>query len=142
MESDDESGLPKNGQTITVFGLEDAEKLHADRSLFRRPEEMRFGRGEVPTGILHSRVKDFIASMADVLGDLPTLTGEFSLEQVTLAAEVSAKGRVSLLGSGGEAGGKAGLTFTFSRKGAVKVGLTDESAKNSVAADSANAGRE
>jgi hypothetical protein len=127
VESDDEPDLLENGRTITVFGLEDVGKSHADRSLFWRPEEMRFGRGEVPARVLRRRVKDFIASMADVLDGLSIPIGEFSLEQVTIAAEVSAKGRVSLLGSGGEAGGKTGLTLTFSRNGAVKMCPADES---------------
>jgi hypothetical protein len=126
VDSNHESDGPENTRTISVFGLEDVDKSHTDRSLFRRPEEMRFGRGEVPAKVLHSRVKDFIASMADVLGGLPVPIGDFSMDQVTLAVEVSAKGRVSLLGSGGEAGGKAGLTFTFSRNGTVSVGPADE----------------
>ena len=36
-------------------------------------------------------------------------------ETVSVTAEVSAKGKVSLLGSGGELGGKGGITFTFKR---------------------------
>ncbi|MEF9906995.1 hypothetical protein V4Y04_28640 [Streptomyces sp. P9-A2] len=55
-------------------------------------------------------------AMHDVLTSLPRHAGGFSLNEVTFSAEVSAKGTVSPLDSGGELADKAGLTFTFTRE--------------------------
>ena len=41
---------------------------------------------------------------------------QFKLTEFTISAEISAKGSLSLLGTGGEMGGKGGLTFKFTRK--------------------------
>jgi hypothetical protein len=38
------------------------------------------------------------------------------MDSVSVSVEVNAKGKVSLLGSGGEVGGKAGLVFSFKHK--------------------------
>ena len=51
--------------------------------------------------------------MGSVLDGVPAAMGDYRLEQVQISAEVSAKGQLSLLGTGGELAGKSGLTFTF-----------------------------
>jgi hypothetical protein len=57
----------------------------------------------------------FLASMQSVISGVADRVGEYRLDEVVISAEVSAKGQVSLLGTGGEIGGNAGLTFTFKR---------------------------
>lgn len=106
---------PSSPGTIRVFGLEDSEPGRVDRGTFRRPEELRFGRGEIPVEEFRRRVGQFLASVQDVIADLPAAVGGYQLDQVVVSAEVSAKGQVSLLGTGGELAGKSGLTFTFKR---------------------------
>lgn len=70
--------------------------------------------GSVETAKLQAAVKDFTASMHGILSDIKEVGG-YELAEVTLTAEVSAKGGLSLLGSGVEVGGKGGLTFRFVR---------------------------
>lgn len=106
--------------SIRIFGLED----DADRSLWRRPDEVRYGRGEVSSEELRRRVEHFISSMKVVLSELPNKVGCYNLDQIAVSAEVSAKGHVSLLGSGGEVGGKGGLIFLFKSLGAEEPNAT------------------
>jgi hypothetical protein len=104
---------PPESGVIRVFGLEDSEAARIDRRPFQRRDDLRLGWGEVPVAKLRKRVETFLANMHEVLADLPDKIGEYHLEQVQVSAEVSAKGQVSLLGTGGELAGKSGLTFTF-----------------------------
>ena len=66
---------------------------------------------------LQSQLLDFLAKMDTVVQKLPAKIGEFGLESVELSVEITAKGSVGLLGTGGELGGSGGLTFTLKRKG-------------------------
>lgn len=65
--------------------------------------------------VFRRRVEDFMSSMRDVISGLATTTREDHRDQVQVTAEVSAKGQLSLLGTGGELAGKGGLTFTFKK---------------------------
>jgi hypothetical protein len=103
---------------IRVLGLEDSDGHRGDRLSLKKPAEWRLGRSEIPVDEFRRRVVTFLDSMRDIIADLPDSSGGFRLDQVTVSAEVSAKGQISLLGSGGELAGKAGLTFTFTRRGA------------------------
>jgi hypothetical protein len=103
-------------ETISILGLEDSEPGRPDRWTLKRPDDWRLGRAEVPLEIFRQRVTGFVDSMREVITGLPEAFGKYQLDQVTVSAEVSAKGQVSLLGSGGELAGKSGLTFTFTRQ--------------------------
>ncbi|MGC2998442.1 Pepco domain-containing protein [Streptomyces sp. G35A] len=107
---------PQPTGTISVFGLEDTDQGRTDRLSFRRLEEWRAARTDIPAEVLQTRLHDFVATMRGVLASLPQQAGEFRLDEVSFSAEVSAKGTVSLLGSGGELSGQAGITFTFTRR--------------------------
>ena len=98
---------------VRIFGLEDTADGRTDRRLFQRADDLRVGWGEVPVDRLKERVATFLVSMREVLADLPQPDDGFTLEQIQVTAEISTKGQVSLLGTGGELAGKAGLTFTF-----------------------------
>ncbi|MFI9819758.1 hypothetical protein ACIHFC_04665 [Streptomyces sp. NPDC052013] len=110
------TAAPEPTGTISVLGLEDTDQGRTDRLSLRRPAEWRAARTEIPAAELQTRLHDFVATMRDVLATLPQKAGEFQLDEVSFSAEVSAKGTVSLLGSGGELSGQAGLTFTFTRR--------------------------
>lgn len=108
---------PSASPTIRVFGIDDSDAERAERSPFRKGEELRYGRAEIPVEVFSRRVETFLATMRDVISGLADTAGEYRLDQVQVAVEVSAKGHVSLLGAGGELAGKGGLTFTFTRRG-------------------------
>jgi len=107
---------PDTAETISVLGLEDTDQGRTDRLSFRRLDEWRAARTEIPAEELRSRLGDFVATMHGVIDTLPRNASEFQLSEVTFTAEVSAKGTVSLLGSGGELAGQAGISFTFTRR--------------------------
>jgi len=67
-------------------------------------------------------------SMRHVITGLPHAFGSYALDGITLSAEVSARGRVSLLGSGGEVAGNAGITFKFTKRDIVGDESPSESA--------------
>jgi hypothetical protein len=100
---------------VSILGLEDSDPGRTDRWTLKRSEEWRLGRAEVPVDVFQARVTKFLESMRGVIADVPAAFGKYQLDQVTISAEVSAKGQISLLGSGGELAGKSGLTFTFTR---------------------------
>ncbi|QKW08648.1 hypothetical protein HUT18_21990 [Streptomyces sp. NA04227] len=102
-------------ETISVLGLEDTDQGRGERLSLRRPAEWRAARTEIPAEELRSRLGEFAATMRDMIASLPQEAGQFQLNEVSFTAEVSAKGTVSLLGSGGELAGRAGITFTFTR---------------------------
>src|SRR5688572_16870664 len=108
-------------KTVSIFGRQDAGET--DRSLFSRLGELRYGRGEVDQEELKKRLNDFLQTMQEVIQSIPEVLGEFTLETLTLTAEISAKGQVSLLGTGGEIGGKGGLTFTLKRQPTTPLGI-------------------
>src|SRR5258708_4279006 len=112
------AGTPEEGDVIRILALEDSS---ADRSLFRRPAEWKLGRSEVPVGEFSHRVATFLESMRHVITGLPEAFGNYELDQLTISAEVGARGRLSLLGSGGELAGTAGITFQFTKR--VPAGL-------------------
>jgi hypothetical protein len=97
---------------IGVFGRDDS----ADRSMFSRSQELRFGRGEIAPSEMQRRLEGFLDAMREVIGGLPEQLGDWEMSTVTLTAEITAKGSVNLLGTGGELSGKGGLTFAFVRR--------------------------
>jgi hypothetical protein len=69
----------------------------------------------VPASKIANQRNDVIEGLKGVFDKLPTGLGNFQLSQMTTALEISAKGRVRVLGAGGEAGGKGGVTLTLTR---------------------------
>lgn len=101
---------------ISILGLEDGQPGRPERWTLKRAEDWRLGRAEVPVDQFRKRVAGFLDSLHDVIARVPAAFGNYQLNEITVSAEVSAKGQISLLGSGGELAGKSGLTFTFTRR--------------------------
>lgn len=101
-------------ESIWVFGIEDRD----ERGLFDRLSELRYGREQVSLEDMKGHLYSFLAGIKQLVKELDVSDefGEFRLDQVQVAVEVSASGKVSLMGTGGEVAGKGGLTFTLSRK--------------------------
>ena len=97
---------------VSVLGYEEVP----ERGLFER----RVVRDVIDAEKLGDEARAFMAAMEKVIAKLSERVGNYDLDTISVTAEVSAKGRLSLLGSGGEVGGKGGLTFTFKRSGVAK----------------------
>jgi hypothetical protein len=73
------------------------------------------GAKEIPVEALAENVKDFIGKMSAILSATPESVGGFKLKEFEVSAEVSASGKLGLLGSGVEASATGALTFKFQR---------------------------
>jgi len=98
-------------EKIRVFSREDIDGK--DRGRIR---DFFYTSDEVDVNKLKTHLNSFLQTMQSVVQSVPAKFGEFKLDTVTLTVEVSAKGTVSLLGTGGEFAGKGGLTFTLKRQ--------------------------
>ena len=63
-------------------------------------------RGKIDPATLKERLRTFLEALQDVVAGAPEKFGEFKLDTISLTAEVHAKGQLSLLGTGGDLGGK------------------------------------
>ncbi len=99
-----------------VAGARGEEELDlTDRGVFEDVQKFFTRRVELSADELAERLKGFLGAMDAVIKRLPATIGGFDLKEMTLSVEISAKGQVSLLGTGGEIGTTGGLTFTLKR---------------------------
>jgi len=63
--------------------------------------------------ILANNVNLFLTQIEGILANTPETLQKFQFAEFTVSAEISAKGQLVLLGTGGEAGATGGVTFTF-----------------------------
>jgi hypothetical protein len=64
---------------------------------------------------LSLNVNLFLEQMGSVLEKTPPAVGSLQFVEFEVSAEISAKGTLSLLGTGGEVGATGGLKFVFRR---------------------------
>lgn len=69
----------------------------------------------IDINVLSENVNIFLSQLGAVLDNAPEKTGTFHLTEFTVTAEISGKGTLALLGSGGELSGSGGITFKFQR---------------------------
>jgi hypothetical protein len=100
---------------ISVLAADLSEPDGQVRGLFKRSQEVRYARVNIPAEDLSSRLKEFFETIHSALNEIPSEVGGLSLDTIALAVEISAKGTVSLLGTGGEIAAKGGMTFTLKR---------------------------
>jgi hypothetical protein len=88
----------------------------SDRWLWSR-DAMEISRKPLETDQLRQELARFAAKLDTILGAIPDAIGQLSLDTITVSAEISAKGTISLLGvGGGELAGKGGISFTLKRR--------------------------
>jgi hypothetical protein len=100
---------------VWVLGLagddDDGEDL--DRGIFFRRQDARIGRQPVPTGQLKENVTAFVKAMGEALAGVPAVLAGYSIETIEISTEISATGKVSLLGNGVDLTGTGGISFTL-----------------------------
>lgn len=97
---------------LRVFGLADDSE---QRGWFSRADA-EYARGVVSSKKLQEQVRALVEGLAPALDSLTTGIGHFEVESVEIKAEISAKGTVSLLGTGGEVAGAGGIAITLTRR--------------------------
>ena len=67
---------------------------------------------------LSVNVNLFIEQMGSILEKTPEKLGKFQFEEFEVYAEITGKGTLAILGTGGEVGATGGLRFVFRRSSA------------------------
>ena len=73
------------------------------------------GAAKLNVSELSANVKLFLEQMASVIDHTPASLGALQFVEFEVHADVTAKGTLALLGTGGEAGATGGLKFIFRR---------------------------
>ena len=96
----------------------------ADRSgggMVKRAGKVAIEYIQLAPELLQAELARFLQSVDTIVKNLPAKVGELSVDSLELSVEITAKGSIGLLGTGGEVGGKGGLTFVLKRTEAPKV---------------------
>lgn len=100
---------PKGGKsgryTGPVYGQPDSDKKSEKKRSRLSAEDLKQNMGEFLE----------VVEEAFEQAEKPTQS-KFVLDELELSVEINAKGQVSLLGTGGEAGGKGAIKLKFKRK--------------------------
>ncbi len=103
--------------TISIIGIEDEEaEESAERGWRRHSREIIAAQGEVNAQDLGDRLNRLLQAIGASVKRIPTTIADFQVSELTLAIEISASGKVSLMGTGAEVTGKGGLTVKLSRR--------------------------
>lgn len=73
-------------------------------------------RHQVSAQTLQQNMTEFLSVVESAFEKAEQSQAKMQLEEVELVVEVNGKGQVSLLGTGGELGGKGAITLKFKRK--------------------------
>jgi hypothetical protein len=110
------SEQPYSFDIIVRKGADD-QSLPVERSEFIKISDYLYAsKVTVPANELSSNVKAFLTGLQTVFSEPPEAGGDFKVESISVTAEISAKGTLNILGTGGELAGKGGITFVFKRK--------------------------
>ena len=76
------------------------------------------GSAAVPVKLdeLTENLNDFLTQIGNTIEKSPAKLGAFVFNEITVNAEITAGGKFVLLGIGGEASAKGGITFKFTRQ--------------------------
>lgn len=99
---------PSDG--ILVLALQDEE---TDRFGPFKWAEARFTRTKLSAAQLGENLTTFLGSMETVVKAIPNSLGGMSVSSIELKAEITATGKISLVGTGGELSGTGGITITL-----------------------------
>ena len=103
-------------EQISVLTADLNDPDQTPRGLFTRLDDIKYARVKISTAELSANLQGFFRTIEGVMTTVPASLGGLYLDEISLAVEVSAKGTVSLLGTGGEVAGKTGLTFKLKRQ--------------------------
>ena len=79
-------------------------------------ETRGFGVKTLSVDELSKHMQAFLNQMGSVLEKAPAVIGAFRFEEFEVNAEITGKGSLALLGTGGEAGASGGIKFVFRRE--------------------------
>lgn len=99
---------------ILVLGFDDSSGK--DRIFGVGRSQAKVARDKVSPEELKKRLDSFVSSMGDVVSGVPDKLADYQVNEISFTAEVSATGKVGLLGTGVDVTGGGGITITLTRK--------------------------
>jgi hypothetical protein len=97
----------KEENSIEIFGYNDKHRGAIGNFLSVSPVKLED---------LKNSIGSFLNKMQTIMDELPKFTKEYQLDTIEIQANLSASGKVSLLGTGGEIGGSGGIKFVLKKK--------------------------
>jgi hypothetical protein len=86
-----------------------------------RAQDYRTGKvREIPVEDLTKNVNQFLAKIERMIRDTPAVVADFAFVELEISAEVSAEGKLSVMGTGVGVTAQGGLTFRFQRQSSQK----------------------
>ncbi|KYC39661.1 hypothetical protein WA1_30450 [Scytonema hofmannii PCC 7110] len=82
----------------------------------RKKDEIVITRRRVEVNKLKQEMKGFLQAMREMLDEAEQPSSKMQLDEVELSVEINGEGKISLLGFGGQAGGKGTMKFKFKRR--------------------------
>lgn len=108
--------VPATSLRFLVSMPDDIDPLPDEKGIFRRDGEPVVR--EIPLADLRANLHGTLAGLDHLFSELPSLgQGLMSLKSVEISFEVTASGKITLLGTGAEVSGKGGITLSFERSG-------------------------
>lgn len=90
------------------------EETKSEGHLGGGKKESKIGPKEIKADVLKENMSKLYGQVSEIMKDMKSV-GDFKLQQVQLAVEISAEGGVSLIGTA-KAGAKGAITLTFGCK--------------------------
>ncbi|MFI5954452.1 hypothetical protein [Cryptosporangium sp. NPDC051539] len=107
-------GETESGETIDVLvTMDDTPASGGDKGLFSRAAAPVVA--AVPVAALHESFTTAIDGLKKIFSDLPSMNPDLPLQQVQLQFEITASGKIALVGTGAETAVKGAITLTFAR---------------------------
>ena len=102
--------MKRNDKRRTQPKLPDTVLVTASKSGMRSG-----GPKSLKVDVLEGNVNIFIGQMNSILSKTPENISKFRLDEFTVSVEISAKGEISILGTGAGVEAKGGVEFKFKR---------------------------
>lgn len=111
---------PNTEKVLILFGDQLTKRVDVDedRSIDETVQKVLAITGSslrISPDLLEAQLNGFLKSIGRVFTSLPISFGSFGLDSFELTAEITAEGHIGILGNGGTAAAKGGITFTFKR---------------------------
>ena len=104
------------GSLWVVTGIEpDVPPGRVERGLGRGMTRAALVKG-FETDRLKQGMTEFLGQLEDILSEGHAQVGEFEIAEITVSAQISADGKICLLGSGVDLGVQGGLRFVLKRR--------------------------
>lgn len=101
---------------VAVSAEEENNQYEAVRGRSRSAGKRTSKLIQVPVQQLAENTQEFFASIDRILGSVRTQISGYELEEVEIAATISATGKLTLLGNGAEVEGTSSIKFVLKKK--------------------------